>query len=65
LVELAVVVATMFIMDVPVIGRRGATAMGFLFTWVGASLVPWTETRAQFIGLSPSANKNLTLASER
>jgi hypothetical protein len=55
----------MFIMDVPVIGRRGATAMGFLFTWVGASLVPWTETRAQFIGLSPSANKNLTLASER
>jgi len=33
------------------IGRRGATAIGFLCTWIGASLAPWTLTCAQFIGV--------------
>jgi len=51
-VECAVVIATMFVMDVPGIGRRGATALGFLCTWIGATLVPCTVTRAQFIGVN-------------
>eukprot|EP00286_Rhodomonas_abbreviata_P023632 CAMPEP_0181314324 /NCGR_PEP_ID=MMETSP1101-20121128/14754_1 /TAXON_ID=46948 /ORGANISM="Rhodomonas abbreviata, Strain Caron Lab Isolate" /LENGTH=509 /DNA_ID=CAMNT_0023421403 /DNA_START=195 /DNA_END=1720 /DNA_ORIENTATION=- len=52
LVEISAVVGCMVLMDIEGIGRRGAMALGFLFAWLAASLIPLSQNLTQFIALN-------------
>mmetsp|Transcript_25651 Transcript_25651/g.60851 ORF Transcript_25651/g.60851 Transcript_25651/m.60851 type:complete len:494 (-) Transcript_25651:101-1582(-) len=51
-VEVCSVTVAMLIMDIDGLGRRGAMALGFLFSWLSASLVPMSQDLTQFVALN-------------